>query len=89
VYALPHFLHCFWPIPASLVAVAWVIGMLLAESVDAVGGVYADCTADFVSGLPQSRQYRAAGSFSWPQKVHVVFAGAGVGVVVGEGDGEG
>jgi hypothetical protein len=59
---------------------------------DAIGtgaaGEYAGCArADLLRGLPQSRQYRAAGSFSCPQKEQNTFAGAGVGVGEGVGGG--
>jgi len=50
-------------------------GTLLAE------GVKAALAADGVIGFPQSRQNRAAGSFSWPHESHVTFAVAGVGGV--------
>jgi hypothetical protein len=40
---------------------------------------YAEMRAEAVSAFPQSRQYRAEGSLSWPQNAHGVLAGAGVG----------
>jgi hypothetical protein len=47
-------------------------------TVPPLAGVYADCAmaADLVSGFPQSLQYLAIASFSWPQKPQVVFKAA-------------
>jgi len=50
-------------------------GTLLAE------GVNAAFAAEGVIGFPQSRQNRAAASFSWPHDSHVTFAEADVGGV--------
>jgi hypothetical protein len=62
--------------PASRRTFSLGAGMLLAEVPTgpfpaATGDC--KCAADFVSGLPQSLQNRAASSFSCPQKLQVVF----------------
>jgi len=86
---LPHFRH-LPPLSAALVP-----GTVLAGVVDdpttVIGpdGLYGSATraAEAMRGLPQSRQYCAFGSFSWPQNVQNVLTGTGVGI--GKRGGEG